>query len=450
MVNTRLVTRRELLAAAGAGALGMTALGRLALGQAGRVAASGPQVSKDKDVGTSSWTDVIFYISKAHIGAIRPDGSGECYPQFSAPNQVYWGLGYVFPDGRQAVLYSEEPPQNPKAAFGDPDGKAFARTHQWRYDFVTREMREIALPSGAGVIGLLEGDRRFLVLENTNNVARLYSTDLDGGKLEEYYTSPGYAYCSELSSDRRKVTFHITGGPFPVYAICVVTLSDKTHTVIANDPAWLFFGPTWSPDGQWLLYQRCAFRDDPGHDRSDLCISRADGSEHRLLTKGQSHWFAAAMGTPQLKGSGSNLPAWSPDGRHIACTLLLPDSRTAWPYRVGQPDLDHFNRDYHPELARGGTRVCLIDPKTAEIAAITHDDPPTWYVRPAWSPDNTRLAVGRADVGTQPELWVINADGAHSHPLTRGIDGLGADHCRWLQLTAEAAATLWRKSEGGR
>jgi len=441
-VNRRVVTRRELLAAAGAGALGMTALGRLALGQISSAPASGPQMSKEKDVSTPSWTDVIFYISAARIGAIRPDGSGECYPQFNAPNQVYWGLGYVFPDGRQAVLYSEEPPRNPNAAFGDKDGKAHVQTHQWRYDFVTRTMREIALPSGAGVVGLLPGGDRFLVLENTDNVARLYATDLDGKKLEEYYSSPGYAYGSALSPDGSQVTFHITGGPFPVYAICVVTLASKTCTVIANDPAWLFFGPSWSPDGQWLLYQRCAFRDDPGHDRSDLCISRSDGSEHRMLTTGQSHWFAAAMGTPQLKGSGSNLPAWSPDGRHIACALLLPDARTAWPYRVGQPDLDHFNRDYHPELARGGTRVCLINPMTGEITAITHDDPPTWYVRPAWSSDGTRLAVGRADVGTQPELWVMDADGAHSRLLTRGIDGLGADHYCWRRLTAQAAATL--------
>ena len=449
-MTTRPMTRRELLAAAGAGALGMTALGRLALGQVGSVAGSGPQVSKEKDVGTPSWTDVIFYISAARVGAILPDGSRECYPEFSAPNQVYWGLGYVFPDGRHAVLYSEEPPRNPNAAFDDKDGKAHVQTHQWRYDFVTREMQEIALPSGAGVIGLLPGGERFLVMENTDNVARLYATDLDGRKHDEYYTSPGYAYCCTLSPDGRKVAFHITGGPFPVYAICVVTLANKACTVIANDPAWLYFGPTWSPDGQWVLYQRCAHREDPGHDRSDLCLTRADGSEHRLLTKGQSHWFAAAMGTPELKGSGSNLPACSPDGRHIACTLLLPDSRTAWPYRVGQPDLDHFNRDYRPELARGGTRVCLIDPKTAEIAAITHDDPPTWYVRPAWSPDSKRLAVGRADVGRQPELWVINADVAHSHPLTRGIDGLGADHCRWVRLTAEAATALGQKLEGGK
>lgn len=388
-------------------------------------------------------TDVIFYISNRRIGAILPDGSGECYPEFTAPNQVYWQLGYLFPDGRQAVLWSQEPPRNPQAAFSDPNGLGFAKTHLWRYDFSTGDMRELALPSYAGIAGLLPGGDRLLVIENTDNVATLYAAELEGRAAETLYASSGYAYGASLSPDGRRVAFHIVGAPdLPSYTIRVLSIADRTCTLIAGDPDWLYFAPTWSPDGQWLLYQRCAHREDPGHDRSDLCLSRADGSEHRLLTTGQSHWFAAAMGTPERHGSGSNAPAWSPDGRHIACTLLLPGSQTAWPYRVGQSDLDHFNRDYHPELARGGTQLCLIDPLTGEITPITHDEPPTWYVRPAWSPDGTRLAVGRADVGMQPELWVIDADGSHARPLTRGIDGTGADHYRWRQLTTESAAHL--------
>jgi len=389
--------------------------------------------------------DVIFYISNRRVGVIRPDGTGERYPEFSAPCQVYWQLGYLFPDRRQAVLWSQEPPRNPHAAFSDPDGLAFAATHLWRYDFVTRAMQEIALPSYAGIVGLLPGGDRFLVIENTENMARLYAADLDGREREIYYAGPGYAYGASLSPDGHQVAFHITGAPGQsCYAIYVMTLANQVCTLIAGDPSWLYFAPTWSPDGQWLLYQRCAHREDPGHDRSDLCLTRADGTAHRLLTTGQTHWFAAAMGTPERHSSGSNGPAWSPDGRRIACTLLLPDAQTAWPYRAGQLDLDHFNRDYCPEAARGGTRVCLLDPATGAVTALTHDDPPTWYARPTWSPDGMRLAVCRADVGTQPELWVMNADGAHPRPLTRGIDGSGADHYSWQRLTEEAAASLSR------
>jgi TolB protein len=70
-----------------------------------------------------------------------------------------------------------------------------------------------------------------------------------------------------------------------------------------------------------------------------------------------------------------------------ACTLLLPGSRSAWPYRVGQPDLDLLDRDYRPELARGGAQIRLIDP-----------------------------------------------GGGDRRLLTRGFNGPGADHFRWVRL----------------
>ncbi|HOF90068.1 MAG TPA: hypothetical protein PLZ36_18490, partial [Armatimonadota bacterium] len=251
-------------------------------------------------------TEVIFFISDRRVGMIRPDGSGERYPAFSAPNQVSWQLNDLFPDGRQAILWSQEPPRNPHAAFSDPDGPGFATTHLWRYDFVTQAMPEIALPAHAGLIGLLPGGDRFLVIENTDGITALYSTNLDGGDRDDYYSSPGYAYGAALSPDGSRVAFHLVGAPdLGSYTIRVLHLADRRCALLAGDWAWLYFAPTWSPDGQWLLYQRCAYREDPGHDRSDLCLSRGDGAEHHLLTTGQSHWFAAAMGTPERHSSGS-------------------------------------------------------------------------------------------------------------------------------------------------
>ena len=387
--------------------------------------------------------DVIFYISDRRIGVIRPNGSGERYPRFDAPNQVYWQLSYVFSDGCRAVLWSQEPPRNPDAAFSDPDGLGSATTHLWHYDLVTGEMNEIAMPTYSTIIGFVGDGDRFLVMENTDNTAMILTANLDGGDRRVCFTSTGYAYGASLSPDGRNVAFHIVGAPGAgSYEIHVVDLATGDRTLIASDPAWLYFAPTWSPDGRWLLYQRCAHQKDPGHDRSDLCLSRSDGSAHRTLTSGQSHWFAAAYGTPERHSSGSNGPAWSPDGLRIACALLLPDSRTAWPYRIGQPDLDHFNRDYRPDLARGGTRLCLIDPEDGSIMPIVEEDPPTWFCRPVWSADGHRLAMARVHVGCQPELQVMDADGGNRRSLTRGIHDAGADHFRWVQLTEEAAANL--------
>lgn len=357
--------------------------------------------------------DWLFFASDLRLGAVQPDGTGECYPDFGLPEQRQWRMGYVSPDGQEAELY------------GLDNGKS------WNYNFVTKALREIPQRRGEP----LPGGTRYLHDSNVDNVFSLYTTDLDGGNSDTVYSATGYAYCVALSPDGRKVAYHITNNPArPGYEICVVDVASKEHTVIASDPKYLHFGPAWSPDSKWLLYQRCEYQQDPGHDRSDVCISRADGSEHRLLTAGQRHWFAAAVGTPERHSSGSNMPVWSPDGRRVTCTLFLPDSRTAWPWAADRPDTDHFNRDYQPELAHGGTQICQIDIETAKITPFNHDDPPTWNFRLAWSPDGSRLAFMRADVGRLPELWVMNADGSDRRRLSRGLNGLGADHPRWVRL----------------
>ena len=361
-------------------------------------------------------TDWLFFASDQRLGAIRPDGTGECYPNFGLPDQRQWLMGYVAPGGGEAELYSLE------------SGKS------WRYDFPSRSIREIPRRRGTP----LPGGERYLHDSNEENVFSLFTTDLDGANREDIHTAVGFAYCVQLSPDGGRVAFHITNNPArPGYEICVLDIASRELLLIASDHEYLHFGPEWSPDGQWLLYQRCEYQHDPGHDRSDLCISRADGSEHRLLTTGQRHWFAAAVGTPQRHSSGSNMPVWSPDGRRVTCALHMPDSHTAWPWAHDRPDTDHFNRDYHPELARGGTQICFVDVDTGEITPITHDDPPTWNFRLAWSTDGAQLAFMRADVGCLPELWLMDADGDNRRFLSRGLNGLGADHPRWVQLATE-------------
>src|SRR5207248_1217065 len=95
-----------------------------------------------------------------------------------------------------------------------------------------------------------------------------------------------------------------------------------------------YFGTSWSPDGQWILYVDCLFRQDPGHDWCDVCVGRADGSERRVLTSRQAMWFAATYGDPKTRRRGSYLPAWTRPGR-----VLFPRRRPSgsWTRREGGP-----------------------------------------------------------------------------------------------------------------
>lgn len=361
-------------------------------------------------------TDMIVYFSdrERHVGVILPDGSCECYPCFGLPPQSTIRMGRVAPDGKSAEILN------------------LADSKYYRYDFISKSVQEINTPNPFP----LPGGTRYLRTDNSSEwVFTVYITDLDGGNREDLYSSPGFGYGLSLNPDKTKLAFHITGTPGRnAYEIYVLDLKSKDLQLIISDPDYIHFGPEWSNDGQWLLYQRCAHIVDPGHDRSDVCLSRSDGSEQRVWTTGQSHWFAAAFGTQENHSSGSNRPVWSPDCSKIACALLLPDSSVAWQWAKDRPDTDHFNRDYHPEQAQGGTQVCIIDVETGEITPISHDPTPTWNFRLAWSPDGKQIVFVRADLGCLGELWIMDADGSNKQFLTHGYRGAGVDYPSWQQF----------------
>ena len=114
------------------------------------------------------------------------------------------------------------------------------------------------------------------------------------------------------------------------------------------------------------------------------------------------------------------------------CIRDRPGSRTAWEFQPQRPDTDHFNRDYKPDEARGGTEICLLNPFRGEAQQLSHNDPPLWDFRARFSPDGERLLFSRAAVGCPCEVWMMDTDGSNQRFLTRGYQGMGADHARWL------------------
>lgn len=142
-------------------------------------------------------------------------------------------------------------------------------------------------------------------------------------------------------------------------------------------------------------------------------------------------WFAATYGDPEARGGGSNLPAWTRDGR-ILFTRRTPGAKVAWEYQPGRPDVDHFNRDYKPELARGGTQICRLDPRDGSLAVLSASEPPVSDFRASESEDGGHIVFCRAATGHAPSVWVMDSDGSNQRLITRGLDDRGADHPRWL------------------
>jgi len=416
----------------GAGIAGCAVLGLPRCASVAKPAKKG--VSGDNKRGTR-----ILFSSRGKVGLIDADGGVPRYLDFDVPGQVSWHIGPLFSDGQRFVLMSVE---------GLKTWEHNVRSHLWIHDPATGVLTEIAARNRPAeympACSLLPGEKRIVVNPIIDGEQRIMTMNLDGSDAAEVtHAGEGFCYGVDLSPDGARLAFHASGPEG--YRVFVTDLEGSRRTLVAAHPDHLYFGPTWSLDGEWLLYADCMHKTDPGHDWADLCIGRPDGSEHRVVTHGQRHWFGTSYGGPETRGSGSNISRWSPqkprchserDPRNApsVCTYTraLPNSRTAWPYAVGRPDTDHFNRDYRPEEAHGGTEICILDPFTGGVTPITGSTPPVWDFRAAWSPDGNRVAFCRSAVGCPAELWAMNADGAEPRFLTRGYNDLGADHPVWL------------------
>ena len=123
--------------------------------------------------------------------------------------------------------------------------------------------------------------------------------------------------------------------------------------------------------------------------------------------------------------------AWTSDGM-ILFSRQLPGTKVPWEFQAEQKDTDHFNRQYKPGLARGGTEICRLDPRNGAVARLTQSGPPVWDFRASESPDGRWILFCRAETGRMPAIWVMETDGNNPRRLTDGLEDQGADHPRWL------------------
>ena len=423
-MNPKLVNRRRFLA------LGMTASALAALpgcrsGRAGLEATHRP--------------GRLFFTTQGRTAIINADGARLRYFDFKAPDQVTWQPGPFLSDGRRVIFLSME-------ARRDGPGRPFDKyyhqtpTHLWLHDLDRDTLTEIATRDRIAPFytpALLVSDDRLLVQVVRDQGGQIFSMNLDGSDAREFTRlGEGLPYGLSLSPDGHRVAYHLASPQG--YQIWTSNIDGSERVRIAAHRDHLYFGPSWSPDGQWLLFQDCQFKTDPGHDWSDLCLARPDGKDFRALTEGQTMWFAATYGNPQNRGGGSNIPVWTRDGK-IVFPRRLPGSKVPWEFQPQRPDTDHFNRDFKPELARGGVQICQLNPRTGEVTALTRSAPTVWDFRASESSDGRSIVFCRAETGGQPSIWGMDADGGNARMLTRGFNDKGADHPRWLPLAGKRA-----------
>eukprot|EP01043_Picozoa_sp_COSAG02_P007837 COSAG02_NODE_241_length_27638_cov_13.101020_12_plen_571_part_00 len=406
-------------------------------------------------------------------GLICTDGTGEYYPDLdgacASTGLSSWQLsGAQFSNGLIIATGYRDTTMD-AAVSGKKNSEI------WLFDPLRQQMvrqlltRDTHDDRELSVDAVLPGDERLVVGVSELPMGRqLLTMDLDGGNQAEI-TQPGqgHHYGTHLSSRPApggcwRLSCHVTGGvsaavraksahldanPFRIgfYSINAFELSDaaagsvSSRTLVHGQEGHLLFDPTWSPDSRSLVYLDCHPAEDPSHTRADIVVATLsdDGSwsEPRWLTTDQRHWFGTSFGPADARGGGSNTSSWSPDGAYVTYTRLTPGAHPDAYYDASRPN--HEENVFAPELARGGTQICLIDVKSGDVHELTEAVEGRWDFRPTFaqfSPSASCIIFTRVPtVGACSELWAMEVDGSNERLLTTGpLNGKGVDHPRWL------------------
>jgi hypothetical protein len=164
---------------------------------------------------------------------------------------------------------------------------------------------------------------------------------------------------------------------------------------------------TWSPDGKKIAFNHAA-----------SCGS------------GGGIWVTDYLPTignvSQLTSSGT-WASWSPDGTNILFGQGV-SGLSKITLATGVVSQVISSVVYEPKYSPDGTRIVWTDPaSTLRVYTASVSDPAgtktaltttSGYVRPAWSPDGTKVAMWNHVTGG---IWTINANGTGLARLTTGV-----------------------------
>ena len=340
-------------------------------------------------------------VSTNRAMTVRGDGSERRAVAAHLVNEPHTWTQFVgwSPDGRSAIV---------GRAWADPENAAWEEAHQtfrfgpgrWLYDSHIVDLATGAAENVTAVervseynTGLFFWPKDPQALGFTaliNGVSKPFRMRRDGtGKTDLTAGSNGFAYGFSSSPDGRRIAYHEN---YQVY-LANADGSDRQHVQTGHP---FVFAPTWSPDGQWLLFVSGEHYNCHPH------VVRADGTGLRQLASRQGYrGVTLFLDVPDYHQGSSDIPCWSADGQHV------------------------FYTAQHAEQIE---LFCVS--LAGEREQLTNTPPGTEHYHPRPSPDGEWLLFGSKREGVR-NLYLLRLADRREFPLTQLPLGFAAMHAHW-------------------
>lgn len=340
-------------------------------------------------------------VSTMRAMIMRADGTGRrlVAPGLAGQLDTWTQFASWSPDGRSAVVGRGW--QSPENARWEEEHKQFRFTTEgWLYDSYIVDLATDKAENVTAVervsfynSGLFfwPGDTSklgFTALVDGNS--HPFRMDRDGrNKCDLTKESREFAYGFAASRDGRRIAYHKNYQVFLANA-------DGSQAMQVQTGQPFNFGPTWSPDGQWVLFLSGEHYNCHPH------IVRADGTGlKKLADRSGYRGVIEFLDVPDFHGGSSDTPVWSPDSLSIYYTA---------------------SSEKNVELFRATLE--------GHVEQLTHARSGTMHYHPQPSPDGKQLLYGSKRDGVR-QLYVMHLKSRQERRLTDLQPGRAAMWPHW-------------------